>query len=350
MKIISTYDIVSKINFKEERKITLNFLKDALLTPDLLLKNRLVLAPLSPCKANPDGTVNDNILAAYDELSKGGYYSLLILASSYISNSGKAADGQTSVAADHVISGLKKLSDLIHSNGSKAVMQINHAGSAASSQITGEQVIGPSALSNPSKDSDAIPAEMSLNQIRSVIDDFTQAAIRVKKAGFDGVEIHSAHGFLLSQFLSPLTNQRGDGYGGDITGRCRIHCEIVKSVRNAVGNEFPILIRLGASDYMSGGLSLEESVIAAKLLEKTGINLLDISGGMCRFQNPNDSGPGYFSHLSEEIKQAVSIPVLVAGGIHTAEEANQILQRKKADLIGIGRAARQNKEWAKDAL
>jgi len=182
------------------------------------------------------------------------------------------------------------------------------------------------------------------------VKDFKSAAIRVQKTGFDGVEIHSAHGYLLNQFFSPLTNRRKDEYGGDVYNRIRIHLEIIEEVREGVGEDFPILLRLGASDYIEGGVTIEDSLIAAREFEKVGVDIIDVSGGLSGYQVEGLTGQGYFSPLSEEIKKIVSIPVILTGGITDAKAAEELLLQSKADLIGVGRAILKNSKWAKNAI
>ena len=314
----------------------------------LILKNRLVMPPMATSKSDKDGKISKELLDYYDEKSKGAYISLIIIEHSFITQQGKANNGQLSVAEDSCILGLKELSNIIHKNGSKTVMQINHAGSAANKEVTGYEPVGPSAISNPRIGS--IPKELTKKGIKDVIGEFRDAALRVKEAGFDGVEIHSAHGYLLNQFFSPLTNKRYDEYGGDVLGRIKIHLEIIKEVRTAVGDDFPILLRLGASDYMEGGTTIEDSKIAAIEFEKAGVSIIDISGGFCGYIVPGISGQGYFSSLSEAIKQVVSIPVILTGGITDANAAEKLLSEKKADLIGVGRAIYKDSNWAKMAI
>ena len=308
------------------------------------------MPPMATAKSDADGQINQNIIDYYDEKSRGGYLSLVIIEHSYISQQGKASNGQLSIAGDRLSGNLKKLAAVIHKNGSKTVMQINHAGSETLKEIIGMAPVGPSAVINPAKKNMDIPCELSTEEIRKIINDFRQAAIRVKEAGFDGVEIHSAHGYLLDQFLSPLTNKRGDEYGGNIEGRIKIHLEIIKAIREAVGDDFPILLRMGAADYMEGGLTIEDSIFAAYAFEKAGIDILDISGGMCLYMIPGVNKPGYFSSLSKAIKEVVSIPVILTGGITKAEEAESFLQKGTADLIGVGRAIYRDSNWAKNAI
>ena len=174
--------------------------------------------------------------------------------------------------------------------------------------------------------------------------------MRVREAGFDGVELHSAHGFLLNQFFSPLTNRRKDEYGGDVIDRIRIHLEIIKAVREAVGRGFLILVRLGASDYREGGTTIDNSMVVAQALEAAGVDVLDVSGGFSGFPETNEQG--FFAPLTEALKQkqVVSIPIILTGGIKDPKVADQLLQEGKADLIGVGRAIMSDSLWAKRAV
>ncbi|WP_019228064.1 NADH:flavin oxidoreductase [Sedimentibacter sp. B4] len=312
------------------------------------LKNRLVMPPMATAKAADDGKVSSEILDYYDEKSKGGYISLVIIEHSYISEEGKASLKQLSVADDSCKEGLKELADIIHKNGSKAVMQLNHAGSLSRSEVT-LNTVGPSSVLNPRKLNDTVPRELSKKEIKEIVERFKNAAIRVKKAGFDGVEIHSAHGYLLNQFLSPLTNKRTDDYGNDIYGRIKLHLEVIKAVREAVG-DFPVLIRIGASDYTEGGTSMEDLKVAAKSFEEAGIDMIDITGGMCGFILPDNKEQGYFSELSEAVKSVVNVPVILTGGITEAAAAEKLLIEGKADFIGVGRAILADSDWARNAI
>ena len=244
--------------------------------------------------------------------------------------------------------GLKKLADVIHKNGSKCVMQLNHAGSAALEEVIGSTPVGPSAIRNPRKGE--LPRELTQGEIAEIVEAFQAAARRTKEAGFDGVEIHSAHGYLLNQFFSPLSNKRTDQYGGNLRNRIRIHLEVIEAVRLAVGADFPLLLRLGASDYMDGGSTIEDSKIAAQEFAKAGVDILDISGGFSGYAGPGLQGQGYFSPLTQAIKEVVSIPVILTGGITKAQAAEQLLVAGKADLIGVGRAILNDSKWAEHAI
>jgi 2,4-dienoyl-CoA reductase-like NADH-dependent reductase (Old Yellow Enzyme family) len=323
-------------------------LLEPIMIRNMRLNNRLVMPPMATAKALPDGHVSPEMLAYYREKSSGGYIGLVIIEHSYISPEGKAHERQLSVADDSAIPGLKELAGIIHGQGPKTVMQINHAGSAASTEIIGTRPVAPSAVANPRRGSP--PRELSRDEISKVVGAFAAAARRVREAGFDGVELHSAHGFLLNQFFSPLTNRRQDEYGGAVIDRIRIHLEIVMAVREAVGQDFPILVRLGAADYCEGGTTIEDSRVAARALEAAGVDLLDVSGGFCGYSLPGRIEQGYFAPLAEALKQAVGIPVILTGGIRDAGMADRLLQEGKADLIGVGRAIMSDSLWAKKAV
>ena len=314
----------------------------------LTLSNRLIMPPMATAKAELDGKVSQAVLDYYAEKSEGGYLSLIIIEHSFIATEGKASVQQLSVADDSVIEGLRELVAVIHHNGSKTVMQLNHAGSAATEEIIGSTPVAPSAVKNPRQGT--MPRELTREGIADLIEAFKNAARRTKEAGFDGVEIHSAHGYLLNQFFSPLTNKRTDEYGGTVHNRIRLHLQVIEAVRTAVGEDFPILLRLGASDYTEGGTTLEDSQLAAQAFEKAGVSILDISGGFSGFNVPNLTGQGFFAPLSEAIKKVVSIPVILTGGITEGQAAEQLLMEGKADLIGVGRAVLKDSHWAQQAI
>ena len=314
------------------------------------LHNRIIMPPMATAKSEKDGKVNQEILDYYEDKSKGGYIALIIIEHSFVTQAGKASNNQLSIAEDSVVDKLKELANIIHKNGTKAVMQINHAGSAANSEVTGLEVVGPSNVKNPRNGN--LPRELTKLEINDIVKAFKAAAIRTKAAGFDGVEIHSAHGYLLNQFFSPLTNKRQDEYGGDVLGRIKLHLEIIKAIREAVGDEFTILLRLAASDYMEGGITIEHSQVAVREFEKAGVDILDISGGFNGYtiKAVGNTEQGYFYPLTEAIKKQVSIPVILTGGITEAEAAERLLTENKADLIGVGRAIYKDSNWAKNAV
>lgn len=334
----------------------MSILNTSIIINNLKLENRLVMPPMATAKSEDDGAVTEQLCNYYVEKSAGGYIGLIITEYSYISQQGKACKGQLSISKDEDIEGLRKLTAIIHNKNTKVFAQINHAGSGTKEDTTGVTVVGPSVVINPflSKASEPerfLPKEITIEEIKKVVADFAAAAIRVKKAGFDGVEIHAAHGYLLNQFYSPITNKRTDQYNGNaIHGRIRLHLEVISAVREAVGDDYPVAIRFGACDFMPDGSNIEDGVWAAKEFEKAGVDLIDISGGFCGYVPPDANRQGYFDVVTEEIMKNVSVPVILTGGIVDADAAETLLQEHKADLIGVGRAILKDSSWAKEAM
>ncbi|MCI8645365.1 MAG: NADH:flavin oxidoreductase [Firmicutes bacterium] len=314
----------------------------------MTFKNRLIYPPITIAKASPEGLVTEESLAYYQEKMRSGSFSLAIVEHCYILQEGKASNGQISIAEDAAVPGLAKLARIIKGAGTKAVVQINHAGSCTSPEVTGMELKGASPVQNPRQG--GIPQEMTKEELAQVVSAFAAAARRGKEAGYEGVEIHSAHSYLLNQFYSPLTNQRTDEYGGSLENRLRLHLQVIKAVRKEVGRDYPLFLRLGACDHLAGGNTVKEAVAAAKILEQAGIDILDVSGGMCGYVNPEKDGAGYFGEESKAIRQAVSIPVITTGGITQPEEAEELLKNGAGDLIGVGRTVMQDSGWAGRAI
>ena len=253
------------------------------------------------------------------------------------------------------------MAQAIHQDGSKAVLQINHAGSAAMPELAlAGKAIGPSAIANanpyfqpryPKGVDMAIPNEMTHEDIKTVVEAFRQAARRAKEAGFDGVEIHSAHGYLFSQFYSPLMNHRTDEYTGKtIEGRTKIQVETIKAIRQEVGPDFFISLRLGAIDDREGGSQASEAGEVAKIFEAAGINMISISGGANAYLRQGHTEEGFFQDVSRIVKEAVSIPVLLTGNIRTKARAEALLNDGACDLVGVGSPLLGDPQYVKELL
>lgn len=314
------------------------------------LRNRLVMPPMATGGCDENGAVTQKLVDYYDEKTHGGYIGLVIAEHAFVSQEGMANKKQMSISRDSDVPGLKTLSDAIHKNDSVAVAQISHAGAASRKQDNGLDSVAPSKAPLPKGPEPNL--ELTVENIRVLVQKFADAARRAVAAGFDGVEIHSAHGYLLNQFYSPLTNKRTDEYGGDVMGRIKIHLEIIKAVREAIGKEKLLLIRLGGLDYgMEGGSTLEDAVTAAKAFEAAGVDILDISGGMSgTMVKGRESQQGFFTQETAVIRQNVGIPVIVTGGVKDAQAAEEILASGEADLVGVGRALLKDSDWAEKAM
>ena len=301
--------------------------------------NRLVMPPMQTNKTDR-GHVTEELAQYYRDRAVLSRPGIIITEHSCITESGRAAEGQLSLAADALIEEHGRLTDAIHEGGSKAFVQLNHAGSNGIGDA-----VSASAVSIPVKKLTKRPRALTAEEIREIEGQFAAAALRAVKAGYDGVEIHCAHGYLLNQFYSPLTNKRTDEYGGSLENRLRITLEVVDRVRQAIGGEIPLAVRLGGADYLPGGSKEEDAREAGKLLEAAGVDLLDLSGGMCFYMRPGHLEAGYFSSMSEKVKASVSVPVLLTGGVHKIADAETLLQNGKADLIGVGRALLKDAAW-----
>jgi 2,4-dienoyl-CoA reductase-like NADH-dependent reductase (Old Yellow Enzyme family) len=190
-----------------------------------------------------------------------------------------------------------------------------------------------------------VPRELSVKEIEEISKAFGAAAARTKEAGFDAVEIHGAHGFLLNEFFSPLTNKRSDQYGGSLVSRMRLPLEVVGEVKRQVGEKYPVFYRLGSDDMTPGGITVEDSKVLAIELVKAGVTLIDVSGGLVG-SRPDHLPPGYFVPQAYAIKKAINVPVIAVGGIKTPELADSIIREGKADLVAIGRALLSDPAWA----
>lgn len=326
-------------------------LKEPIKIKNLEIANRLVLPPMHTGKC-PNGKVSHELCDYYVRRAANGAIGLIITEFSYVSQQGRATPMQLSLADDSDIEGHKMLVDAIHTAGSKVFSQINHAGAAAQAEVTGCEAVAPSAASLPRAKKEApLPRPLTVEEIAQIEDDYVAAAVRSKAAGYDGVEIHGAHGYLYNQFFSPLTNHRHDEYGCDtVENRARIFVETIGKIRAAIGDDYPIAVRLGGCDYTDGGSSITDCATAARLLVEAGCDFMDISGGMCGTMNPHDKAPGYFWESSKAVKEIVDIPVLLTGGVTEAEQAEELLAAGKADMIGVGRALFKDADWAKRAM
>jgi 2,4-dienoyl-CoA reductase-like NADH-dependent reductase (Old Yellow Enzyme family) len=314
----------------------------------LHLRNRIVMPPMWSGQATPEGGVTDPIVE-YHRVRAAAGCGLIIVEHAFVHPNGRHSATQLGVHNDEMIGGLARLAAAIRSEGAVGCLQLAHAGSKGSSSVLGFSPVAPSAVRNPYEESGDIPAALTQPQIREVIQAFGDAAVRALEAGFEAVEIHAAHGFLLSEFLSPLTNLRTDEYGGALENRVRIHLETSAEVRRRVGAEVPLFIRLGAHDETPGGLELGDSCRTAEWLAEGDVDLIDVSAGL---QGSGGAGkaPGYFVAYAEAIKSRVGVPVLVAGGIRDPFFADRLIRENRADLIGVGRAMLEDSDWARKAI
>ena len=305
----------------------------------MTIQNRLVMPPMQTNKTH-DGHVTDDLTKHYRERAIGSRPGIIITEHSCVLPNGRAAEKQLLIDSDDMIPEHRRLTDAIHEGGCKAFVQLNHAGSFGI-----DEPVSASNTNIPLKKLLKRPRSLPVQEIHQIENAFADAAKRAVEAEYDGVEIHCAHGYLLNQFYSPITNKRRDEYGGNLENRLRFLIETISMVRKVISDDVPIAVRLGGADYLPGGSKEEDALQAAVILEKAGVDLLDISGGMCFYMRPGHMEPGFFSSMTEKIKSKISIPVVLTGGIKKVEDAERLLIEEKADLIGVGRALLKDALW-----
>lgn len=301
----------------------------------LELKNRFVRSATNDGTADGDGSATDKSVALYRELAQGGV-GLIVSGHAFVSPLGQAGYVQYGVYSDDMIAGLRRMVQAAHDGGARIALQISYAGIRSNYlQRSGITALSVSAIS----DIKVAHREMAEEDIEAVIADFAAAAVRAVEAGFDAIQLHGAHGYLMSQFLSPLYNHRSDRWGGSLQNRQRFHLEVLSGVRRAVGDDFPVLIKLGAQDDREGGLLVEEGVDTARELAEAGIDAIEVSGGfgdsIRAFKEERERT--YFREIAAMVKRAVNVPVMMVGGIRNLETAKNVIESGDADLISMCR-------------
>jgi 2,4-dienoyl-CoA reductase-like NADH-dependent reductase (Old Yellow Enzyme family) len=330
------------------------------------LKNRIVVSPMGMYSAE-NGYVKPFHLIHYGKFAMGGA-GLVFVEQTSVTRAGRITNGDPGLWEDGQIAGLREIAGQIRALGAKAAIQINHGGRKSSQQrafrgngpLTGRDIAageelwqpaGPSAL--PLADGWLMPREMSRDEIAGICDAFVATARRAVLAGFDVIELHMAHGYLLQSFLSPLANQRMDDYGGTLENRMRFPLEVTRAVRAALPPATPLFVRISATDWIEGGWTLEDSVIFARALKAAGVDLVDCStGGNLRVGSTNANlkrGPGYQVPFADRIRCEAGIATGAVGMIRTAELAERILREDRADLIFLGRQMLVDPFWAHHA-
>lgn len=311
----------------------------------ITLKNRIVVSPM--CQySSVDGFANDWHLVHLGSRAIGGA-ALIIMEATAVTPEGRITYGDMGIWKDEHIEKLRQITGFIHENGAVAGIQLAHAGRKASAEKPwhggaqikdGEhswQTVAPSAI--PFHESDAPPHELSKNEIANLVQEFKNAAVRALKAGFKIVEIHAAHGYLINEFMSPLSNIRTDEYGGSFDNRIRFLLEIIEAVKTVWPPDLPLFVRISASDWAEGGWTVDDSVALARVLQEKGIDAVDASSGGVVANAKITAGPGYQVPFAEAIKKQAGIVTAAVGIIVSARQAEEILQKQQADLIVMAR-------------
>ncbi len=314
------------------------------------ISNRLVVPAMVTNYCNGDGTATERYVAYHETKARGGW-GLIITEDYAVDPKGKGFPNVPGLWNDGQIESHLKLTRRIHDIGSKIFAQIYHAGRQTSRVLIGCRPIAPSPIPCPRLQE--IPHALRVTEIHDVVEEFGDCALRARKAGFDGMEIHGAHGYLIAQFMSLYSNKRIDEYGGDLLNRMRFPLEILSNVRSKAGSDFPVIFRISGDEMVPGGRTMEDTKTIAVMLQKAGVDALHISAGVYgsayAITPPAAIRHGWITHFAEEVKKVVNIPVITVGRINDPLLAETILAGRKADLVAMGRASLADPELPKKA-
>lgn len=308
---------------------------------NLTLPNRLVVSSMRTNLVNEDGTVDERFIRYHEEKIKGGW-GLVITENCLISPESGVSKCLPGLYCEEQVANFKIFTDRIHAAGGKIAAQIYHAGRAGNSVATGKPLVAPSAIRDCTKAE--IPKALTIAEIEELVEQFGQAALRAKRAGFDAVEIHGASGYLLSQFVSPYSNKRTDAYGGTTQGRTKFSVDVVKRIRELVGENYPVFYRLATNEYIEGGLAIEEAKVVAKMLEAAGVDVMHCTQGIFATNEyttpPYAISKGSLIHNAAAIKQVLQIPVIGVGGhVNDPAMAETMLLSNQVDMVTMARAS-----------
>ncbi|MFH1153644.1 MAG: NADH:flavin oxidoreductase [Pseudomonadota bacterium] len=307
----------------------------------MTLANRFFRSATWEGMAAPDGSVTPALIRTMTDLAAGGV-GCIITGHAYVQEQGQAGPWQLGIYADHLVEGLTRMTGEVHKAGGIIVAQLAHAGTFAAEALTKQP---PHVASDFEGLAKTPRHELTLADIQALVRAYAAAALRAKQAGFDGVQIHSAHGYLLSQFLSPIYNRRKDAYGGSLENRSRIHMEVLAAVRGAVGPDYPVLIKINSQDFESGGLIPEDAMAVCNRMARAGLDAVELSGGVLTSKSLSPSRTGitspdkeaYFRETARELKKTLPIPLILVGGMRSLEVAEQVLREGTADYISMCR-------------
>jgi 2,4-dienoyl-CoA reductase-like NADH-dependent reductase (Old Yellow Enzyme family) len=324
-----------------ENKMTPSPLYESTTINGLTLANRFVRSATWEGMATVDGRVTPKLTETMVALARGGV-GLIVSGHAYVLKIGQASPFQMGIYDDSLIEGLASMTAAVHEAGGRIVAQLAHAGTFALEKAIGTAPVVASVFDGLAK---TPRIEFSIDDIAALKDAYADAARRAKAAGFDGIQLHSAHGYLLSQFLSPWFNRRTDAYGGPVDNRVRIHTEIIRAIREVVGEEYPLLVKLNCADFAEGGLTVEESIVAASAMVTAGMDAIELSGGTITGgklspSRPNINKPkkeAYFQEAAQAFKKKISVPLILVGGIRSPEVAERLLADGTADYFSMSR-------------
>jgi 2,4-dienoyl-CoA reductase-like NADH-dependent reductase (Old Yellow Enzyme family) len=308
----------------------------------MILNNRFVRSATWEGMCEKDGRPTAKLASCYRDLAAGDV-GLIITGYTFVRPDGKQLPGKMGIHTDDFAAEMRNLTQVVHNEGGKICIQLVHSGAQTTTETAGRRPLAPSAVKVEQFPEE--PEAMTKKDIDEIVMAFGDGARRAKEYGFDAIQLHAAHGYLINQFLSPLTNRRTDDYGGSVANRCRFLIEVYRRVRSEVGPDFPVLAKLNGSDNLEGGLDLNDAVYAARVLDKEKIDAIEVSGGTSASGDKNPvrtkiDKPGqeaYNLSLAREIKKAVRCPIMVVGGFRTLEVINKAITGDGIDYISMAR-------------
>ena len=313
------------------------------------LKNRLVMPAMGTRYAEFGGWVSDRLIDYLVERARGGI-GLVTTEMTAVTFTGRISNYSPGLYDDKLIAGYARLTHAVKRAGARVAVQLAHGGAGSSSMVTGVQPVAPSPVGRLKGES---PRELDIGEIENLVEAFAAAAERALRAGFDAVELHMAHGYLIDQFLSPISNRRTDQYGGSLEGRAKIALDILKRTKQRVGRDLAVICRITGDQFMQGGFTIQESKIVSKMLQDAGADAIHVTGGSIETiymsAPPMAVSEGCLVFLSEETKKVVNIPVITVGKIRSPALAEEIIASGKADLVAIGRGLIADPEFATKA-
>ena len=323
------------------------------LVGDLSIKNRTVMPAMGTNLASETGGITQAMVHYYTQRAIGGVGLIITEIVSVDSPGGYAIPKQLDLHNNSFIAGHNELVEAVHEHDARIFPQLHHAGRQTTVENTnGIQPVAPSAVPDPYLK--VLPRELTIPEIQEIVNKFVKAAQRAQKAGYDGVEIHGAHGYLIAQFMSPFSNKRTDLYGGDIHGRMRFPVEIIKGIKMETKGNFPVIFRYSGDEFVEGGIHLEEAKSMAKILEEAGADALHITAGtyssMHTILEPMSYPEAWRAYLAENIRKVVKVPVITVGNIRSPQVAENLLKEEKADFIAIGRTLIADPQWPIKAM
>lgn len=299
---------------------------------NLSVKNHFIRSATYEGKADNDGAPNEQIVDIYRELAEGGI-GTIITSYTYIADYEKPAVNQLGIYSDKLIAKYIPVVEAAHSNGSRIIMQLVHGSSFKQADPANAVILGPSAVRH--QESGLTPREMSISDIADMAELFAKAAVRAKAAGFDGVQIHAAHGYQLSQWITPIFNKRTDKYGGSALNRFRIVSDVYYAIRNSVGEDFPVWLKINSSDEVPGGITMEDFLEMGREAARIGIDAIEVSGNRWRFHPETDRA--YYREAAVRLADMIDTPVILTGGLRELEQMEEISKTSRVNLFGFSR-------------